>query len=112
MAKVVNRASDIIQLKDLKDGEFAEVIEWFEDGTVSNGDIIQRCGLALFILGSCSYYPEIFSKGARNYTNTKLRTLPDIISFSSFLIKDKLGMGLLGFDRRLRIIRTCRAQSL
>lgn len=31
MAKVVNRASDIIQLKDLKDGEFAEVIEWFED---------------------------------------------------------------------------------
>lgn len=64
MAKVVNRASDIIQLKDLKDGEFAEVIEWFEDGTVSNGDIIQRCGLALFILGSCSYYPEIFSKGA------------------------------------------------
>lgn len=63
MAKVVNRASDIIQLKDLKDGEFAEVIEWFEDGTVSNGDIIQRCGLALFILGSCSYYPEIFSKG-------------------------------------------------
>lgn len=59
MAKVVNRASDIIQLKDLKDGEFAEVIEWFEDGTVSNGDIIQRCGLALFILGSCSYYPEI-----------------------------------------------------
>lgn len=56
MAKVVNRASDIIQLKDLKDGEFAEVIEWFEDGTVSNGDIIQRCGLALFILGSCSYY--------------------------------------------------------
>lgn len=69
MAKVVNRASDIIQLKDLKD---AEVIEWFEDGTVSNGDIIQRCGLALFILGSCSYYPEIFSKG---YTNTK--TLPE-----------------------------------
>lgn len=65
MAKVVNRASDIIQLKDLKDGEFAEVMEWFEDGTVSNGDIIQRCGLALFILGSCSYYPEIFSKGAR-----------------------------------------------
>lgn len=47
MAKVVNRASDIIQLKDLKDGEFAEVMEWFEDGTVSNGDIIQRCGLAL-----------------------------------------------------------------
>lgn len=42
MAKVVNRASDIIQ----------------------------RCGLALFILGSCSYYPEIFSKGARDYTNT------------------------------------------
>lgn len=65
MAKVVNRASDIIQLKDLK------------DGTVSNGDIIQRCGLALFILGSCSYYPEIFSKGARDYTNTKLRTLPE-----------------------------------
>lgn len=30
MAKVVNRASDIIQLKDLKDGEFAEVMEWFE----------------------------------------------------------------------------------
>lgn len=77
MAKVVNRASDIIQPKDLKDGEFAEVIEWFEDGTVSNGDIIQRCGLALFILGSCSYYPEIFSKGARDYTNTKLRTLPE-----------------------------------
>ena len=45
MAKVVNRASDIIQLKDL--------------------------------LGSCSYYPEIFSKGARDYTNTKLRTLPE-----------------------------------
>ena len=58
MAKVVNRASS-----NLKDGE---VIEWFEDGTVSNGDIIQRC--ALFILGSCSYYPEIFSKGARDYT--------------------------------------------
>ena len=50
-------------------------MEWFEDGTVSNGDIIQRCGLAL--LGSCSYYPEIFSKGARDYTNTKLRTLPE-----------------------------------
>lgn len=50
-------------------------MEWFEDGTVSNGDIIQRCGLALFILGSCSYYPEIFSKGARDYT--KLRTLPE-----------------------------------
>ena len=48
------------------------MIEWFEDGTVSNGDIIQRCGLALFILGSCSYYPEIFSKGARDYTNSKL----------------------------------------
>lgn len=77
MAKVVNRASDIIQLKDLKDGEFAEVIEWFEDGTVSKGDIIQRCGLALFILGSCSYYPEIFSKGARDHTNIKLRTLPE-----------------------------------
>lgn len=43
----------------------------------ANGDIIQRCGLALFILGSCSYYPEIFSKGARDYTNTKLRTLPE-----------------------------------
>lgn len=49
MAKVVNRASDIIQLKDLKDGEFAEVIEWFEDGTVSNGDIIQRCGCTIYI---------------------------------------------------------------
>lgn len=54
-----------------------KMMEWFEDGTVSNGDIIQRCGLALFILGSCSYYPEIFSKGARDYTNTKLRTLPE-----------------------------------
>lgn len=25
----------------------------------------------------CAYYPEIFSKGARDYTNTKLRTLPE-----------------------------------
>lgn len=28
-------------------------------------------------LWGCSYYPEIFSKGARDYTNTKLRTLPE-----------------------------------
>lgn len=41
MAKVVNRASDIIQLKDLKDGEFAEVIEWFEDGQQRRIDLLE-----------------------------------------------------------------------
>lgn len=74
MAKVKSRKNEIY-LKDMKDGEVAEVRSWF-DSEVTLGTVIQRYKSALIIIGEHSdkCYPSIFD-GCDELDIAKVRIL-------------------------------------
>lgn len=61
MAKVIKRASDVISLSKMRDGDVAEVVKWY-DSLVPVGTVIQRYGEAVVLIGEAKgkCYPLIF----------------------------------------------------
>lgn len=66
MAKVINKTITT-HLTNMKDGDVAEIVNWFCDEEMEPGTIVQRYGDALIIIGGRSglCYPKLFTVGIR-----------------------------------------------
>lgn len=73
MARVINFGS-VINVSELEDGQIAEVKKWF-DSTLSPGDIIQKNGSCIFILGKDFHYPDL-CKNKKLVANATVMVLP------------------------------------
>lgn len=74
MAKVKSKAREVL-LGDMKDGEVAEVIYWFND-EVGTGEVIQRYKNSLIVIGKHSdeCYPILFD-GCKELDLAKVQVL-------------------------------------
>ena len=54
MAKVINKTITT-HLTNMKDGDVAEIVNWFCDEEMEPGTIVQRYGDALIIIGGLCY---------------------------------------------------------
>ena len=64
MAKVASSKIQVTDLKNMRDGDVAEVITWLSDGSsLDSGTVVQRYGNALIVIGKCrgESYPNIFT---------------------------------------------------
>lgn len=74
MAEVINFGT-VLPLSRLKDGQVAEVVE-SEYVSLREGDIIQRNGSHLIILGN-SYYFDNLSENDKLLISIRIRILPE-----------------------------------
>lgn len=79
MAKVTNSKIQVTDLKNMRDGDVAEVITWFSDGSsLDSGTVVQRYGNALIVIGKCrgESYPNIFTAEDSCLCQCKVIILP------------------------------------
>lgn len=77
MAKVINKTITT-RLTDMKDGDVAEIVNWFCDDEMEPGTVVQRYKDALIIIGerSGSCYPNIFTVEDMHLVKCKVTILP------------------------------------
>lgn len=77
MAKVINKTITT-RLTNMKDGDVAEIVNWFRDEEMEPGTIVQRYGDALIIIGERSglCYPKLFTAEDTCLLTCRVTVLP------------------------------------
>ena len=69
-------ADDSIQVRSLRDGQFAVIVEW-STNPAAMGDIVQRCGLDLRNHRRGTVWPQLFNEACLSQPHYRVCVLSD-----------------------------------